>query len=260
MKRTKILGVNIDCCGLGDAIGFLSNKRIKIYTPNPEILLEARSNPEYARILNEGSLMLADGHGLLFVSTLLKIKSGLLRLLLFIPALIAFLLNKRAFNGVIPEVIHGSDFMLLVISWAELTGKSVFFLGSFDHVAKATAQYFKAVHPNLKIAGHSNADPGDEAFQFVKKSGADILFVAYGAPKQEVFIDRYFDQLPDLSLAMGVGGSFDFFSGKVKRAPAFMRALGLEWFWRLLVEPKKRAPRIFKALIVFPLKAIFSSK
>ena len=260
MKRTQILGVNIDCIRLGEAINILSRPRIKIFTPNPEILLESLNNRNYRDILNAGDLMLADGHGLLLLSSLLKLKSKLLRLIFLFPALILFLFTKRPYKTVIPEIIHGSDFMLVLISWAELTGKSVFFLGSYGDVAKNTAVYFKKIHPNLKLAGYSNSDPDDDAFAAVQHSGADILLAAYGAPKQEEFISKYFEQLPHLSVAMGVGGSFDFFSGHVKRAPALFHYLGLEWLWRLIIQPKKRGKRIFKALVVFPLKAIFFSK
>lgn len=260
MHNIKIFGVRIDCLNLGEAINFLSNDKIIIFTPNPEILLMAHKNPSFAKVLNRGDLMLADGHGLLLVSSLLKLKSRFLRLCLFVPYLFVFLFIKSPFKSLIPEVIHGSDFMLILISWAELTGKSVFFLGSTDTVAKKTAEYFASKHPNLKIAGYSNSDPGDMAVKEVQKSGAEVLFVAYGAPKQEKFIFDNFEKLPLVSIAMAVGGSLDFFSGKIKRAPKLLRIMGIEWLWRLLIEPTKRANRILNALLVFPLKAIFSSK
>ena len=85
----------------------------------------------------------------------------------------------------------------------------------------------------------------------IDNSGADVLFVAYGAPRQELWIARNLDKLTSVCVAVGIGGSFDFISGNVKRAPAVMRKFGLEWLFRLFVQPS-RFKRIFNALIVFP--------
>lgn len=260
MNSFKIFDVPISTLRLGSAISMLSEKRLKIFTPNPEILLESKKNPLFKEALLSGDLMLPDGHGLQLVSTLLKVKSKFLRFLLFIPTYIFFLFWKKPFSKIFPEIIHGSDFMLVLIAWAELNQKSVYFLGATGDSAKKTAEYFHNIHKNLKIAGYSNQDPGNDAFNLVNESNADILFVAYGAPKQELFVSKYFDNLQHLSIAMCVGGSFDFFSGNVKRAPDMIKSIGLEWFWRLCLNPKKRIGRIFNALIIFPINAIFSSR
>ncbi len=260
MNSYKIFDIPINTINLTSAISVLGEKRLKIYTPNPEILLESERNPEYKTALFQGDLMLPDGHGLQLVSTLLKFKSKFLRVLFYFPFLLIFLFWKRPFKKIFPEIIHGSDFMLILVSWAELNNKSVFFLGAFGNSAEKTANYFKNAHSNLKIAGFSNIDPSEKAFELVKSSNADILFVAYGAPKQEIFVSKYFDKLDNLSIAMCVGGSFDFFSGNIKRAPNFIRNIGLEWLWRLFLNPIKRSKRIFNALVIFPLTAIFSSR
>jgi N-acetylglucosaminyldiphosphoundecaprenol N-acetyl-beta-D-mannosaminyltransferase len=260
MNNFKIFDIPIDTINLGSAISELGSKRLKIFTPNPEILLESIRNPNYRIALLAGDLMLPDGHGLQLVSTLLQIKSKFLRVFLYLPALFLFLFWKKPFKKIFPEIIHGSDFMLVLVAWAELNNKSVFFLGANDDCAKKTAYYFKNMHPNLKIAGFSNIDPSEKAFELIETSHADILFVAYGAPKQELFVTKYFEKLPCLSIAMCVGGSFDFFSGNIKRAPELIRKLGLEWFWRLVLAPRKRIKRILNALVVFPIKAIFSSR
>jgi N-acetylglucosaminyldiphosphoundecaprenol N-acetyl-beta-D-mannosaminyltransferase len=85
----------------------------------------------------------------------------------------------------------------------------------------------------------------------------DILFVALGAPKQERWIFENLNKLESVKLAMGVGGAFDFLSGKTKRAPLWMRKIGLEWFWRLIIEPR-RVKRIIDAVIVFPVIFAYS--
>ncbi len=252
----KILNVKIDAITRKEARLALNKPQI-IFTPNPEILLEARKNKDFSRALKKGTLMLPDGHGLQFVSTLLKFRSKFVRALLYVPFLFLYLIVKWPFRREIPEVIHGSDFMMDVVTWAEKNGKSVFFLGGKKEVARKTAEYFERQFPRLKVAGYSNLDPSEAAFEKVKASGAKVVFVAYGAPKQELWIVRYHKQLPQVFHIMAVGGSFDFYSGDVRRAPALLRKLGLEWLWRLVLQPKARLRRIWNATVYFPLLSLF---
>lgn len=252
----KIANVQIDCVTRKQALERLANKQI-IFTPNPEILLEARVNKTFRRALKKASLMLPDGHGLLFVSALLRFESKFWRLVFFFPALFLFLFWKKPFKKEIPEIIHGSDFTDDVVAWAERNGKKVFFLGAKDCVSRGTAVFFQKKYPDLKVAGFSSEDPNYRAFELVRDSGAEVLFVAYGAPKQEIWIAKYAAKIPHLHVAMGVGGSFDFWSGNVRRAPVWMRKLGVEWFWRLLQNPVQRIVRIWNATIVFPVTCLF---
>lgn len=254
----KILNVKIDTIKKADALSALNLPQI-IFTPNPEILLEARKNKAFRRSLKKGTMMLPDGHGLLLVSTLLKLESKWLRALALPFALIVYPFWKELFRKEIPEVIHGSDFMDDVTEWACKNSKSVFFLGGKGDVAKHCASYFKVKFPSLNVAGFSNTDPGVSACNEVKKSGAQVLFVAYGAPKQEIWIAKYAHQLKELEICMGVGGSFDFWSGAVKRAPQWMRNIGTEWLWRLALEPRIRLKRIYAATVKFPVIALFFS-
>ncbi len=246
----KMMDVHIDAIKKSEALAALDEPQI-IFTPNPEILLKARKNKKYLRVLNKGTLMLPDGHGLLFVSTLLKYPKWA-RPLLLLPAYVLFFFNKSIFKSVIPELIHGSDFMVDLIEWAEKNDKSVYFLGGKRGVAESCADYFQSKHSGLKIAGASSKNPGRDAFNEVRKTRPGVLLVAYGAPKQELWIAEYAKKLPNTHI-MGVGGSFDFWSGKVKRAPLVMRKLGLEWLWRLILNPRQRIKRIWNAVVVFPL-------
>ncbi len=252
------MGVQIDEITRAEARVALKKSQI-IFTPNPEILLEARRNEDFRKALKVGTLMLPDGHGLLLVSTLLQIKSKFIRALLYLPSLLLFVIWKRPFKKVFPEIIHGSDFMMDLIEWSEDNKKTVFFLGGKTGVAKKTAETFKKMYPRLMITGASNEDPSEAAFEKVKESGAEVVFVAYGAPKQELWIAEYAKKIPSLIHIMGVGGSFDFWSGAVKRAPTIFRKLGLEWLWRLLLQPLSRAKRIYNATIKFPLLSLFFS-
>jgi N-acetylglucosaminyldiphosphoundecaprenol N-acetyl-beta-D-mannosaminyltransferase len=253
----KISNVRIDPVTRAEALAALDNRQI-IFTPNPEIILEAKRNKSFRRALKKGSLMLADGHGLLFVSTLVHMKCKICRAILYLPCFLLFLFWKRPFKRYIPEIIHGSDFMDEVVEWSAKRNKKVFFLGAQDCVARKTAAFFSKKYPNLKVAGYSAEDPNHRAFEIVKSSGAEVLFVAYGAPKQEMWIAKYAPKMPKLHIAMGVGGSFDFWSGKVKRAPFWMRRIGLEWLWRLSQNPRQRAIRIWNALVKFPISCLFS--
>ena len=92
-------------------------------------------------------------------------------------------------------------------------------------------------------------------FDQINQSGAQVLFVAFGMGKQEKWIHENLSKMPGVKIAMGVGGSFDFISGKIKRAPLFMRQLGLEWLYRLIQQPS-RIKRIFNATIKFPWLAL----
>lgn len=253
----KLFGVTIDEIRREEALLRLEKHQV-IFTPNPEILLEARRSPMFRRALSKGTLMLPDGHGLQFVSTLLRVRSLFLRALLYFPALILFLFWKRPFKSVFPEVIHGSDFMDDVVHFAAARGLSVFFLGGRG-VAQGTADYFLKKYPRLKVASVSSCNPSAEAFEEVKRSKAQVLFVAYGAPRQELWIAEYARKIPTLVHVMAVGGSFDFYSGKVKRAPKLFRVLGLEWLWRLGMNPWQRIRRIWNAVVVFPLISCGSS-
>ena len=254
----KILNVQVDPFTQKDAIKALFEKQV-IFTPNPEILLEAGKNKTFRRALKKGTMMLPDGHGLLLISTLMRLKSKFWRFILYLPASLLFLVWKKPFKKVIPEIIHGSDFMAVLVAWAEAQGKSVYFLGADDGVAEATAKYFKSRYGKLKVAGHSSADPSFESAIEVKKSGAEVLLVAYGAPKQEIWVSKYLSKMPNLHTVMCVGGSFDFWSGKVKRAPEFFRKSGLEWLWRLFLHPKERVKRIWNATVKFPITSLFYS-
>ena len=250
----SFFGVHVDGFTRAEARARLDEKQL-IFTPNPEILLEASRNAIYREALQKGTLMLPDGNGLQLVSVLMKIKPRVLRFLLFPIALFLFLFKKKYFKLVFPEIIHGSDFMMDVVQKAEQEGWPVFFLGAKSGVAEKTAHFFRSEFPCLKVAGMSAANPCEAAFREVLNSKAQVLFVAYGAPKQELWLADYVSRLPSLRIGMGVGGSFDFYASTVKRAPRFIRGLGLEWLWRLCMNPFARAKRIWNAVVAFPFKA-----
>lgn len=259
MKKIEIFGVPIHAITLLEARKAFPTAKT-IFTPNPEILLEARKSSDFHNALNEADLLLPDGHGLLLVSTLRQFSSKAVRALLWLPLAFLFVFWKKPFKKVIPEIIHGSDFMRDIIQWADESKKTVAFLGGAFGRAEKTAKVFSQIYPGLKVVGASSLHPSEEAFEWVKTLQPDLLFIAYGAPKEQMWLKKYRSQLPRVGLVMGVGGSFDFYSGAIPRAPKILRRLGLEWLWRLLREPKKRFKRIFRATILFPWVALFSSE
>ncbi len=244
----KILGVKIDLYTKGEAIdkvaGFLTGTEINtIYTPNPEMLVAAHKDSYLKEILNKGTMNICDGRGL---ELLCKVKR-----------------------------LPGVDFMIDICQYAEKTGRSVYLLGDEDiEFLKKTADELKKRFPGLKIAGYNSGpklkstpnkkleiESGDnwQIIAGIINSSADILFVGFGHSKQEKWIFENLEQLAKVRIAMGVGGSFDMISGKIKRAPKFMRQIGLEWLWRLIQEPR-RIGRIWTALIIFSISLLFYNK
>jgi N-acetylglucosaminyldiphosphoundecaprenol N-acetyl-beta-D-mannosaminyltransferase len=197
------------------------NKLHHIVTVNPEFVVEAQNNPEFLQILRSSDLAVADGVGICVAS--------------------------RVLFGVKRPRISGVDLMVDICGLAAETGASVFFLGARNGAAFLTARMMQTRFTGLNVAGSSE----DERIDAAQLQKTDILFVAFGAPNQELWIARNLSKLPNLKIAMGVGGAFDYISGNKKRAPQYMRKLGFEWMWRLAREPR-RMPRTFNATVKFP--------
>lgn len=202
-----------------------------IVTPNPEIALQSIRNSKLRRAMNEAYISLPDGIGLKFA---------------------AFLFGKK-----IPHRISGADFMLYLCAYAEKRGYSVGLLGGGEGVARKAREKLIEKYSKLNIV---YADSGITQDNFslddqncidaINKANPKILLVGFGAPKQELWIYENLKKVPGVKLAMVVGGSLDFVSGKAKRAPKFIRNLGFEWIYRLLKQPW-RIKRIYNATFKF---------
>lgn len=269
-KTVKILGVKFDAITGKEAVktveNWLSpglhwkNKHI-IVTPNPEILLEAQKDEEYRKILNKADLSLADGIGILWASKFKEItsffESNWRRFSKWLVSLSMIPFSKIYIRTVIPERITGVDFMKKICKIAATKKLKVFLLGAQEGVAEIAAEKLVRENPNLEIVGTyaGTPRPKDEKLiiDLLNAFKPEILFVAYGAPQQEEWIFRNYKKIKSLKIAMGVGGAFDFISGKTKRAPAIMQKTGLEWLYRLSKQPS-RIKRIINATVVFPIK------
>ncbi len=263
----KILKVRFDYITLKQAtetaIQWSQNSDQKyITTPNPEIVLEAQKNKKFLKILNKSDLNIADGTGILWASKFLKItekSSKGMVLLKWIISLILTPLFPSYIRTELPERVTGVDLMQNICKEASKTNIKIFLLGAADNVAEKTKEILEKKYKGVKIVGAYAGSPKEneekEIREIVKDSAADILFIAYGAPAQEIWIHRNLQKMPNIKVAIGIGGSFDFISGMRKRAPKWMQKIGIEWLYRLLQQPK-RIIRIYRAIIKFPLKIL----
>jgi len=218
-ERVRILGVGVDpmTCEavLARIRAFVEAEGAhQVVTVNPEFVMQARSDAAFRRVLNEADLALADGIGLVWA---------------------ARLLGHR-----LPERVAGSDLVPLIAQRAAERGWRLYLLGAAPGVAAQAAQRLRECYPGLRIAGTYAGAPARELegaiVDRVRAAHPDILFVAYGAPAQDLWIARNLDRL-GVPVAMGVGGALDFIAGRTKRAPRWVQRLGLEWLHRLVHQP-----------------------
>jgi len=217
----EVVGIKIDNVNMDEAAalmeGFLETDSCsKVFTPNSEMLLTAVRDREFERVLNSGQLVVPDGIGVVIAS--------------------------RFYGTPVKERVAGFDLMMRLMDIADSRGKSVYLLGGREGVAEEAAIKLTESYGNLRIAGTRNGyfeeDSENNIVNEINNSKADILLAALGAPKQEKFIYKHSDNLK-VKIAMGVGGSLDVLAGKVKRAPEFYQKAGLEWFYRLVKEPRR---------------------
>ncbi len=203
-----------------------AEKQTHVATVNPEFLVASQSGEAFSEVL-QSTYNIVDGIG--------------------ITALSRLLYGKK-----LPRVTGVSAAATACAVAAEM-GKSVYLYGG-QGVAQKAAEWLEKEHPKLVIAGAEDGTP-DAISEQLEATKPDILLVAFGAPKQEFFITKNLSNLPSVKIAMGVGGTFDFWSGSVKRAPALLQHIGLEWLWRLVLQPH-RWRRIYRAVVVFPWLAL----
>ncbi len=185
-----------------------------VVTVNPEFVMAAQRMPEFERVINDADLALPDGVGLL--------------------------LAARIQGARMKERVTGVDTVTGAAALAARRGYRLFLLGAAPGVAEETARRLKESNPELKVAGTYAGSPApeeeEEIVARIKAAAPDILFVAYGAPKQDFWIARNLPRL-NVPVAMGVGGAFDFIAGRTRRAPEWVQRAGLEWLHRLIHEP-----------------------
>lgn len=235
-----------------------------VATPNPEMLLASRKNPEFQKVLQGTDLNLPDGNGLIwakiFYDQTANQKNKVLITLTGIISLISFIRHQKNQKKRFNKTIHGSDITVKICSSSILSKQPIFLLGNSKglkpNTAELTSKALVKKYPGINIAGFHDGIPGEQHLaEKINQSGARILLVGFGAPHQEMWLAKNLNKMPKVKLAIGIGGTFDFISGNIPRAPQWMRKLGLEWLYRLFKQPK-RIGRIFNATVVFPYTVI----
>lgn len=235
--RLTVLGVPVDAATFDSLLKTItcwvaSRDRLhQICTVSPEFVMLAQDNADFMAVLRQADLCVADGVGLLFAA--------------------------RYLGHPLPERVTGSDGVPLIAQRAAREGWRLYLLGAAPGVAEQAAARLTGQNPGLQIAGVYAGSPApaeaDAIIERVNASRADILLVAYGAPRQDLWIAQHRDRLA-VPVAMGVGGTFDFIAGIVPRAPRWMRRAALEWLYRLVRQPWRwrrmlRLPRFVWAVL-----------
>ncbi len=207
----------------------------QLITVNPEFVMAAQRDFHFREAINAAALVVADGVGVVWAT--------------------------RYLRAATPERITGVDTLVALAQRCADAGYRLYLLGAAPGVAEETARRLQALAPGLQIAGTYAGSPAPaeeaEIIERVRAAQADVLCVAYGAPAQDLWIYRNLSRLP-VALAVGVGGAYDFISGRQRRAPGVMQRLGLEWLYRLYREPWRW--RRMLALPRFALRVVLKGR
>jgi N-acetylglucosaminyldiphosphoundecaprenol N-acetyl-beta-D-mannosaminyltransferase len=221
-KRINVLGIGVDNMTMDEAVrkieGLIkTGSRSLVVTPNPEIIMAAQNDMELKQLVNGAALAPADGVGLMIAGRILR----------------------RKFK----ERIPGIDLLLHIAAVSKEKGYRLFLLGGKEGVAETAAEKLNA---NVVGTFHGFSKNDRLAIDAINAARPDILFIGMGSPRQEKWAARHMRDI-NVPVVMGIGGSLDVISGRVKRAPAFMRRAGFEWLWRLMIEPSR-----WRRMIVLP--------
>ncbi|MHC1717114.1 MAG: WecB/TagA/CpsF family glycosyltransferase [Acidaminococcaceae bacterium] len=225
----KILGVPIHPYTMAGAVEKIlerisQNQKTFVVTANAEIIMMGQSDTEYMKILNKAALVLPDGAGTVWAG--------------------------RKLGYEVPERVAGYDLFLNLMTEAAKKNLKVFFFGAAPGVAEEAKEKCEILYPGVSIVGRRDGYFKEEEnlaiVEEINNSGANLLFVALGAPKQEKWLSKHHDILKP-TLLMGIGGSFDVVAGKMERAPKWMQDASLEWLFRLYKQPSR-----FGRMLVLP--------
>ena len=222
-KTCQILGVQIAMTNMSDTVHFLCDHVEKLYgkyvcVSNVHTTVMAYDDVEYRKIQNNAAIVLPDGKPLSVVARMRGYKEA--------------------------KKVSGPDLMPEIFALSEKKGYTHFFYGSTEDTLRKLVDNLKGKYPKLKIVG-AYAPPfrplteeeDGNVVQSINDANADFLWVGLGAPKQEIWMAAHEDRVH--SVMIGVGAGFDFHAGTVKRAPRWMQKCGLEWFYRLMQDPKR---------------------
>jgi N-acetylglucosaminyldiphosphoundecaprenol N-acetyl-beta-D-mannosaminyltransferase len=217
--RMTLLGTRVDLVTPAHALNLMQRFATDggvhhVITLNPEFIMTAQRDETFRAIIERADLVLPDGIGVIWAS--------------------------RLHGRPLGERVTGVDTVRALARFAAQRHLRPFLLGAAPGVAETAARILQAENPGLEIAGAYAGSPGvdeeDAIVSLIQAARPDLLFVAYGAPKQDLWIARNRERLR-VPVSMGVGGTFDFITGKAQRAPHWMQRAGIEWLHRLIQEP-----------------------
>lgn len=272
-EKIDVLGVGFHKVTFDQALTLLLKKLAQkradhpffVATPNPEMILECNNNKTFAKTLSKTDLNIADGIGILWASYFLKKVEKTNRNfwinIKWITSLVKIATAPHKIRSVLPERVTGTDMMQAICQKVTPETK-IFLLGAGEGVAKTAAeklQKFRKLNIVGTFSGNADIKQEKNILKIINEAEPDIVFVAFGAPKQEFWIERNLAYLTTAKVVMGVGGAFDFIAGVKKRAPKIFQKLGIEWLFRLIIQPS-RWYRIFNATVKFPLTVLKFAK
>lgn len=240
----KILGVKISSTSMSEVLKFVEftlKKKVQLFisTPNPEIVLQAQSDKKLAKAIEKSDIAIPDGVGLLWAS-------------------------KKLGFGYRLERIPGRILLEQLFHLANRKKYKIFLLGATKKTNESAILKLKRQYPSIVAKG--NADlvvskdgkaSDQKIIKEIKMFKPHLLFVAFGAPKQEKWVSRNLEKL-DTGVVMVVGGALDSYAGTIRPVPKLLSDKGLEWLWRLVIQPS-RLPRVFNAVVNFPLLVLKTS-
>lgn len=229
MEKVRIFGVEIQNTTLEDVVlkleEYLKGDSLKIiYTPNTEIVMTAKEDHNLRDLINKGDIVIPDGIGLIY--------------------------GSRIKNKPLKERVTGFDTSMKLLEIANKNSYSIYLLGGKDGIAKGAADRINKDYPNIKVSGYHHGyfkgshlglqgQPEEERIiEEIDKAKPHIIFVGFGFPKQELWIDSNKDRIKG-KVIIGNGGVMDILAGNAKRAPEVFIKLGLEWFYRLMQNPSR---------------------
>ena len=238
-KRLKILSIWVDPITEKESIEKIETiletgtKPHAIFASNPEKSFSVPKDPELYKAFKNADILLPDGIGMVIAAKLLY--------------------------GIKVERVAGFETFLNICKIAAKKDKGVYLYGAKEEVSKKAADLLIKRYPGLKISGRSNGyvteNEMDDLVKKINESGADVLFMALGSPRQEKWFTKYKDSLKNIKICQGVGGSLDVIAGNVKRSPDIWIKYNVEWLYRLLAEPKRIKRQI--VLPIFVMKIFF---
>lgn len=220
-RRVDILGVPVDCVNMQEAVAVVEemvagDQPRAVIAVNPEKVVKAQQDPELLMQLNSAGLLIPDGIGVVIAARILESAQM--------------------------ERVPGSELMPAICARAAEKGYRIFLFGADPEVNRKARDILTQKYPGVLIVGNRDGYVTEEdmpsLIDEINASGAEILFIALGSPKQELWMEKYLDRT-NVKVCQGVGGTFDVIAGKVRRAPLVFRKIHLEWLYRLLSNPRR---------------------